>query len=980
MLRYVRAVVLSVTLAASAVAIAPAQAQTELKPTSDRYKGAYAVDAGGRPIRALEIGSTLHVGAHRLRPGTTYEFRLGFDSSITRSRERAVSFARVTANRDGEIPPFVLWYESGVIGCSDQERAGTPRRPNSYRTFEEAERVLRGKMLAISAHVVQKDESGRVPGTKLSVEEAPESMLDLPVVPRKSPVVYASKRSGCMLNSQLTGGADLYVSGRSFRPGETLEISVAPNQRAWHVGDIINDVTGVSFAAAPKTVKTNAQGRFTVRVWDRANQRRGAYDIVAHRPSGQPAAVRRVGSRDIVSFGAETGFVFYLRYPVGGPTMDIAGRPLSLTPYFEFADSFAETNDPVWGAVDPTYIPVNHPGGTYAAYYVVQHRDVAGWNPQMGGATNLVDVSGGIEVHPVKSWCVNGTDVIIWQPPLNPGNYDVVVDFGQNPAATPQQYVTDQNYDASLDFLDGADQIGFVVTKDPYELGPVPIGEDSYSQDNFFATLGGATDVDLRAVVRYPATAPGQGQPVAAGQHPIFVIEHGNHNFCRIVKSGKPYWQAYADALQSGDWTEFSDQYLHSDCPDRELNHMGYMRLLNILASHGIIAVSIDAYDLTGPVPGWISERGALILKHLELWSHMNNVATFQTYPDFFNGRFANHVDTTKISVSGHSRGGEASVSAYMQNNAFSITAVSSIAPVDFNGYVLPDVPYFLILPAADGDVSDLEGMRIYDRAGSGLQPADATLKSGIDVYGASHNFFNSIWAADIDDGNPNRIDFIPAVDQQRLGEAFLAAFTRIHLNNEVVYLDLMRGKLSFPSFAGRKVYSYHHEKNHSKLEDGSGAGAAVPVVAGGAVVVSANNPSVHQTKALQVSWNANTATVTYTVPMQQRDASNFEVLSFRAAQTNANTNPMMGGQDFRIELVGGGTTKAVYVGQFGPIPKPYDRGGFSQNVMTTVRVPLHSFIMNNAGVTLNNIDTVRMKFTSPSTGELYVDDIEFSR
>src|SRR5216683_1249777 len=784
MLRYVRAVVLSVTLAASAVAIAPAQAQTELKPTSDRYKGAYAVDAGGRPIRALEIGSTLHVGAHRLRPGTTYEFRLGFDSSITRSRERAVSFARVTANRDGEIPPFVLWYESGVIGCSDQERAGTPRRPNSYRTFEEAERVLRGKMLAISAHVVQKDESGRVPGTKLSVEEAPESMLDLPVVPRKSPVVYASKRSGCMLNSQLTGGADLYVSGRSFRPGETLEISVAPNQRAWHVGDIINDVTGVSFAAAPKTVKTNAQGRFTVRVWDRANQRRGAYDIVAHRPSGQPAAVRRVGSRDIVWFGAETGFVFYLRYPVGGPTMDIAGRPLSLTPYFEFADSFAETNDPVWGAVDPTYIPVNHPGGSYAAYYVVQHRDVAGWNPQMGGATNLVDVSGGIEVHPVKSWCVNGTDVIIWQPPLNPGNYDVVVDFGQNPAATPQQYVTDMNYDANVDFLDGADQIGFVAATDPYDPGLIPIGQDSYSQDDFFPMLGTATNVDLRAVVRYPATAAGQGTPVAAGQHPIFIIEHGNHFHCGVGKDGRTTAQEYADVVHGiVTWAQFlAWQYDHVSCPNRTKNHEGYMHLLDALASNGIIAVSIDAYDLTGiGVPGWIQERGTLLLKHLELWSHMNNPQTFGTYPDFFNGRFANHVDLSKISVSGHSRGGEASVAAYILNTSFTIGSVSSIAPVDFLAYVLPDEPYFVILPAADGDVYDLSGTRIYDRAGSGLQPPDSTLKSGIDVYGASHNFFNTVWAADFDDGDPNRPDYIPAADQQKLGEAYLAAYARIH-------------------------------------------------------------------------------------------------------------------------------------------------------------------------------------------------------
>jgi hypothetical protein len=80
------------------------------------------------------------------------------------------------------------------------------------------------------------------------------------------------------------------------------------------------------------------------------------------------------------------------------------------------------------------------------------------------------------------------------------------------------------------------------------------------------------------------------------------------------------------------------------------------------------------------------------------------------------------------------------------------------------------------------------------------------------------------------------------------------------------------------------------------------------------------------------------------------------------------------------VELVGGGNTKAVYAGKFDAIPKPYDRVGSDHNVMTTVRIPLHSFIMNQSGVTLNNLDTIRFKFLSPASGEIYVDDVEFSR
>ena len=920
----------------------------------------FAVDGGGRPLQVLEAGASLNVGARGLAPGTMYEFRLGLNRHTMDSREGIVGFARVRSDAAGAIPPFVLWYESGVVGCS--EREGAARAPFRYRSFEEADRALASGVLTVSVHRVQPDPSGRRKPMELDVGPA-EQRFELPVARARSPMVYPSDASGCLVNARERGTQDMYVSGRGFTPGEVVEVAVVPNQRRWVVGDAINDITGPGSAGQPERVTVDSTGRFTVDVWPRANQMRGAYDIVTRRLRLDSAVVRRISRYDIATYGAETGYILFLRYPVGGPTMDIAGRPLLHSPYFEFADGFALTNDPVWGAVDPTYVPNNHPGGIYAAYYVVAHRDVAGWDPNMGGSTALVDVTpGGPEIHPVKAGCVNGTDVIIWNSPLTLGDYDVVVDFGSTVANTAQAWTADGNYDAAVDFLDGADQIGFTVAEDPNDLGPIPIGSDSYSQDDYFATLGTATNVDLRAVVRYPATMAGAGTPVAAGTHPLFIIEHGNHFVCRVFGSTR------------------------ANCPDRVRNHEGYMHLLDILASHGVIAVSIDAYDLTGwydiidPTPGWIPERGTLILKHIELWSHMNNTATFNTYPDFFNGRFAGHVDLSRIGVSGHSRGGEASVAAYMINaqsqNPFSITSVSSIAPVDFQGYVLPDVPYFVILPSHDCDVSGLNGLAIMDRAGSTLNPVDATTKGGIDVYGANHNFFNTVWAADLDEcGNSNRPQFIPAADQQRLGETWLAAFHRIYLNNEAVYQDMMRGRLDFPSTAGFQIYPLHHEKNHARLVSGSTAGL-VPSV--NASVASVNNPAPHQTQAVQMDWTAYGADITFSVPMNQRDASAFEVLAFRAAQTTSNVNPA-GNQEFMVELSGGGQTKAVYIGQFDAVPQPYQQW-LNQTVMTSVRIPLHSFIMNHAGVTLNNIDTIRFRFLGTSTGEIYVDDIEFSR
>ncbi len=132
----------------------------------------------------------------------------------------------------------------------------------------------------------------------------------------------------------------------------------------------------------------------------------------------------------------------------------------------------------------------------------------------------------------------------------------------------------------------------------------------------------------------------------------------------------------------------------------------------------------------------------------------------------------------------------------------------------------------------------------------------------------------------------------------------------------------------------------------------------------------------------LRVTWTSAGGVLEYTVPAGPWDTTTYEVLSFRVTQTNSSLNPVSGDQDFIVELVGGGKTKATFASLFDQIPKPYDRPFTSNdhNLMTTVRIPLHSFILNKAGVTLDDIDTVRFRFANPIQGEVYVDDIEFSR
>jgi len=930
--RYLFATLFSFLLVSAAAAAAAAAPRAEPKRP---LQGPYVVDSGGRPVEGLEIGSSLETGARGLRPSRLFEFDLMLG-------EQRISYARAMSSRRGDIEPFILWFQSGVVGCSIDWEREAKFRPLAFHNFEEAEHALKGRTLELFIREVPQSARGMERGTTLE-RPRPRARLLIPAQAHRSPMVFPATSKGCLLNSAETGSGDMFVAGHNFSPGEKVELSVA---------------------AAPVTVQADAQGRFVAKAWDRKLQRRGAYDIVARRvtlapPLQLPRVIRAI---DVVSFGHDTAFILFLYYPPGGTLMDVAGRPLPKYPYFQFADSFADTNDNVWGAVDPTYIPAGHTGGNYAAYYVVNHRSASQW----AMSTNLVDVSGGIEVMPVKAGCVNGTDTVIWYAPLAVGSYDVVVNFGSVPASSAGAFTDDFTYDSAVDFLDGAVQIGFRVAPDPYNLGSIPIGQASYSFDDalylsdpvstYEAGAPGSANVDLRAVVRYPATVAGSNTPVTPGSHPIFVMEHGNHSFCNVFATS------------------------HASCPtaSRKLNHQGYMHLLDALASHGIIAVSIDAYDLTGGVPQWIPERGDLILKHLEFWSHLNNSTTYSSYSDPFSGLFAGHVDFSMISVSGHSRGGEASVAAYARNflrpvaQQFAVGSVSSIAPVDGQSYVLGDVPYFVILPASDCDVSSLSGARIYDRAGTAT---DQTVKSGIDIYGADHNFFNTIWAADGDDcGSSSRNDYIPAADQQKLGEAYLAAFVRSQLLGEDVYEDMLRGRLVFPSTAGRKIYAFRHEKNHLKLDAGSAAGT----VAGGATAIAVANPSVHQTQADKLNWSGANQSYSYTLP--STDVSGFEVVTFRAAQTNAAVNPGTG-QEFQVRLTGGANNHLTYTGMFDPIPKPYDRGwANNQNVMTSVRIPLHSFIMNNAPADLTQVSKVELIFVTPNQGEIYVDDVEFSR
>ncbi|MFC1482263.1 hypothetical protein ACFL51_00500, partial [Myxococcota bacterium] len=789
-------------------------------------------------IEALEIGSSLHFSARDLDPYSFYDVYLTDTSPTEVSLSNSYSFARIGSDGDGKIPPFILWYQTGVVGCSLNIDPGSVQNEFRFHSFEDAAAVLAGNRLRLAVYSVLVDANGDPLPPSTPRTDSPVTTLKVPIIDRIRPFVYPSLADGCLIHSRPSGSDDLYVTGTNFSPYEEVQVSVVRHRWSRKDNDRLRDVTGRQ-GSQLRTV-ADESGQFTIKVWDNAQQHHGAYDIVPipnppppPNPPEQPDDPVWTDVDWQAMILNETGIVLtHPLPPLHASAIDIAVRHLQASPfypeiydgdYYLYADAFDSQDETVLAALNPVYAPANQPGGFYAAMWILPHRDLAGWDTSIPGGSNPLnendDPSGFLEVVPVKD-ALFSSPVSIWYPPVQYGEWDVIADFGS--PAVGHDYLYDFTWNADTDLIDGADRVGFTVLDDPY-FGQAPYSHSCFNydlRDHYVATpiVPGADDiwVDVRGTVCVPWI---WGEPPVGGfvegQHPLFLIQHGKFDYC------------------------VNDDWQYPWCPE-ELwvqSHNGYMSLLENLAANGIIAVSIDAWDLNGQNSPMQYARGELFIKHLELWHYINDpsgsqfASQFTEYSDilpFLEGG----VDFSKISLSGHSLGGRATAEAYYQNSFFDIGSISTIGPVCPNAVTLFDIPFFVIIAASDCDVDPTESLGFYNRI------PDSSTKSGIHLYGANHNFFNTVWANNVDEQNQpddqdecfyhglpdppdNREDYIQKNDQQRLGAAYLAAFTRFQLNNEVAYKELLRGNLSFPSTAGYKIHHFYHDENYNRLESG---------------------------------------------------------------------------------------------------------------------------------------------------------------
>lgn len=290
------------------------------------------------------------------------------------------------------------------------------------------------------------------------------------------------------------------------------------------------------------------------------------------------------------------------------------------------------------------------------------------------------------------------------------------------------------------------------VAADPTQTGPFePVAGEYKLPAAVDASVTGDMETEIWARTFTPRTPP-------TGKLPLLVFLHGNHSTCGRAQGN----------IRIDDNCTYTNS---GTCPAGYVvtpNHLGYDYLGRHFASHGYIVISINANrGITcrnggaGGDSGQIMPRGRMTLRHLQQLSEWN--ARGQT-PATVNFDFRSKIDFGRVGLMGHSRGGEgvrAALELYRDPNSewpsrilepVKFSGIFEIAPVDgmagreLNG---DRVPWGVLIPHCDGDVSDLSGIRPFDRVVakySTSQNTQTEFRFMGAVWGANHNFYNTEW------------------------------------------------------------------------------------------------------------------------------------------------------------------------------------------------------------------------------------------
>ena len=543
--------------------------------------------------------------------------------------------------------------------------------------------------------------------------------------------------------------------------------------------------------------------------------------------------------------------------------------------------------------------------------------------------------------------------------------------------------------------LGGGPATGRHVRRGPF---PDPAGDGPYEVARAEYHLGKqvfqpseiGAKVDLVGDVHYPSD-------LADGPFPLVLFMHGNHASCYRAGTDRA---DYRWPCREG-WRALP-------------NYAGYDYIGRRLASHGYVVVSVSANGVnvlgnhvsdTG-----MRQRGEVLEKHIDLWNEWSTVGG-----EPFGSTFVGAIDMSSIGTMGHSRGGEGVVWNRIvdeeREDPYGIDAVLALAPVDFTGATINEVPFTVMLPYCDGDVYDLQGVHFFDDSRY-LVPGDPTAKSTVTVFGANHNFFNRVWSPSggypgaFDDGRWTSCeDQLSQAEQRRVGAAYIVGFFRRYVGDEASLDPMWTGAATPASIApARTLVSYLAPdtpdmrfdidrftdigdlvkgQNGVKVQpEGLGSygwcanGFETPCVPGDFRYWDRNNPGLSEGI---LGWGGDGGSVRFRLPAAARDVSRFAALSFRTVvNPGYPQNRFAAYQDLSLALIGGdGGEAEVDASEVGNEALRYPVGlrGSGHVLMNQLRFPLAVF----GGVDLTDVRFVEIRLNRSLAGVIDVADVAFA-
>lgn len=461
--------------------------------------------------------------------------------------------------------------------------------------------------------------------------------------------------------------------------------------------------------------------------------------------------------------------------------------------------------------------------------------------------------------------------------------------------------------------------------------------------------------------------------------------------------------------------------FIHGKHYPFDYSEEGYIYLCELLATHGIIAATIDAnfLNLVGHQLGEFDARAILPLEHIKEFKKWNETQGHPLY---------NKVNMEKILLIGHSRGGEGAAMASYFNKLdefeteegvivhfdgpyddigpyhFSSNRINvcALAPTDYYHYP-PDVDpivvndnLLMLQGSQDGDVLEFPGFKSYDRAHpidlqNPVDPADG-YKSLLYIYGANHNYFNQDWDPE-PMGNPT----VTRAQQEDIAKVYVNSMVQGQLLDRSRYLNVLKDyqfALNWlPTDVDIKYVSEYQDNerlfiNHYE-EDTDKSTVSPPVQGNNSWNLDQCNelyfqvymdPAFHlfqETNGLEISYNNSSHFYTISFP----GGLNTNTYQFIALRVGQSYNNEKDNHNFHILIEDAFSNIASFeAADIAPLYYPDNEVGSREKrtVMQTLRIPLSS--VSAQGVDLHNISSIKFHFDIiQEGGYLYFDEIQLS-